>query len=129
MIVGTLCVVLGTISILAYTEYRARVALQEGAEEMQRMAERSQAEMSRLKAEANLRNAQQAEMNRIRQAAEEKMAMEQWAMKMAENAKEREFKSRFKPRKECNDPQLAWEKTVKCVNEKLNAKAQFNLSH
>jgi hypothetical protein len=62
--------------------------------------------------------------------AEKKKIEIQWSKdKVIEDNKEAEFLKSFKPRPECEDPNLEWAKLVQCKNEKMNAREKFYQSH
>lgn len=47
----------------------------------------------------------------------------------SEGEKEAAFKKAFKPRAKCEDTNIKWEETVKCSNEKMNAREKFYKAH
>lgn len=140
MIVGTICIIITIISIAAYTEYRARESIKDIKEavndmnaEMERKSQeqkaRLQAEQIRLEREAQAR---QAEQDRIENEQREAALMQQKAeiaQHQAETDKKAQFEAEFKPRAECNDPNLDWEKTIQCKNERISARETFYRTH
>lgn len=62
--------------------------------------------------------------NQLQAKAEaQRQAIEEQARKM--ELKQMEFEREFKPRTECNDPDLEWSKFVKCKNDKITARENF----
>jgi hypothetical protein len=62
-----------------------------------------------------------------------KLQLERFKKEVAENQaeenKKTEFEKQFKPRAECEDPNLEWSKFVKCKNEKITAREEFYRTH
>jgi hypothetical protein len=140
MIVGTICAVGGTISVLAYEEYRTREAIKDISQafgniggniqgQSEEQQAKVQAQMLMLQKEKEEKQLREAELER--QAREIKLAQVQAEIEQhqAEEQKKTQFTAEFKPRPECNDPNLEWTKFVQCSNEKIRARQKFNKSH
>lgn len=105
-------------------------SFQENAKNIQ---EKAQADMAKAKREAEKK---QAKLEAKKQATEEQARQleltrfkEEIAQHQAEDNKKAEFESQYKPRAECNDPDLEWSKTVQCKNEKITAREEFYRTH
>ena len=95
--------------------------------------EKAKADVAKATKQAEANQAQiEIEKNAAEKEARQlelKQAKEEIAEHKAEDSKKAEFESQFKPRPECNDPNIEWSKFVECKNEKITAKEAFYKSH
>ncbi len=109
-----------------YIEAKAKADLRQAQREVEEREKFSDENMAKLIAQRQAEAEASGEIGRKRQL---ERINKEVAQHQAEERKKAAFYRQYKPRAECNNPDLEWSKAVECADEKMAAREKFYSTH